>query len=238
MALNNSNSTAVNANATTNNNNNHNSSNDSPSGAGAATTNNENLVVRIDENSDDKLQALFDMVLKPSQSKHPLTVPYRMRKLPDSFFNPPSTGSKSPSVSHSRENSTDSAFGSGTTTICSPNGNVTPTAISSVPKALQVCHSRHHSSPAQLQQTNTGLNNNGLPTGTNTNNVLQQQMAQNRGNQPQIATETQQQQQQPPHARQRSYDIVNNSQLRDQLGELPPGWEMTRTPDGQIYFLE
>ncbi|KAL1123662.1 hypothetical protein AAG570_002738 [Ranatra chinensis] len=70
-----------------------------------------NLVVRIDQDSDSELQALFDSVLKPD-SKRPLQVPLRMRKLPNSFFNPPSTGSKSPSVSsisHSRENSADSA---------------------------------------------------------------------------------------------------------------------------------
>ncbi|XP_073991858.1 transcriptional coactivator yki isoform X1 [Rhodnius prolixus] len=97
------------------------------------------LVVRIDQDSDSELQALFDSVLKPG-SKRPLQVPLRMRKLPDSFFNPPSTGSKSPSVSsisHSRENSADSAFGNATTTVT----------------GLQVNHPRAHSSPASLQQT-------------------------------------------------------------------------------------
>ncbi|XP_014241728.1 transcriptional coactivator yorkie-like isoform X2 [Cimex lectularius] len=97
-----------------------------------------NLVVRIDQDSDSELQALFDSVLKPD-SKRPLQVPLRMRNLPNSFFNPPSTGSKSPSVSsisHSRENSADSAFGTKTTTV-----------------SLQVNHPRAHSSPASLQQT-------------------------------------------------------------------------------------
>ncbi|XP_039290450.1 transcriptional coactivator YAP1 [Nilaparvata lugens] len=96
-----------------------------------------NQVVRIDQDSDTELQALFDTVLKPD-SKRPLQVPFRMRKLPTSFFNPPTTGSKSPSVSsisHSRENSADSAFGTTTNT------------------GLQVNHPRAHSSPASLQQT-------------------------------------------------------------------------------------
>lgn len=100
-----------------------------------------NLVVRIDQESDSELQALFDSVLKPD-SRRPLQVPFRMRKLPNSFFNPPSTGSKSPSVSsisHSRENSADSAFGTTTTTTTSTG--------------LQVNHPRAHSSPASLQQT-------------------------------------------------------------------------------------
>ncbi|CAG9137181.1 unnamed protein product [Plutella xylostella] len=91
--------------------------------------------VRVDQDSDSVLQSLFDTVLKPD-SKRPLQVPLRMRQLPKSFFNPPSTGSKSPSVSHSRENSADSAFGS-----TSAGGTV------------PVSHSRAHSSPASLQQT-------------------------------------------------------------------------------------
>lgn len=93
-------------------------------------------VVRVDQDSETDLQALFDSVLKPD-SKRPLQVPWSMRKLPDSFFNPPSTGSKS----HSRENSVDSAFGS------SAGGGV----VNQVP--LQSAHHRAHSSPATLQQT-------------------------------------------------------------------------------------
>ncbi|KAK7582429.1 hypothetical protein V9T40_013874 [Parthenolecanium corni] len=101
---------------------------------------NGNKFVRIDQDSDTELQALFDSVLKPN-GKKPLSVPYHMRKLPKSFFNPPSTGSKSPSISsisHSRENSGDSAFGTITTTSTT---------------GLQINHSRAHSSPASLQQT-------------------------------------------------------------------------------------
>jgi len=80
-------------------------------------TNNSEHQVRIVQNSESDLQALFDSVLKPD-SKRPLQVPWSMRNLPNSFFTPPSTGSKSPSVqsiSHSRENSADSAFGTNTT---------------------------------------------------------------------------------------------------------------------------
>lgn len=104
-----------------------------------------NLIVKIDQDSDSDLQALFDSVLRPD-SKRPLQVPLRMRKLPDSFFTPPSTGSKSPSVSsisHSRENSADSAFGAAT----GSTGGATTAS------GLQVNHPRAHSSPASLQQT-------------------------------------------------------------------------------------
>lgn len=153
--------------------------------AAAAAAQNENLAkIRMDENSADNLEALFAMAL--NQKARPLQVPFRMRNLPDSFFNPPSTGSKSPSVSHTRENSVDSAFGSGTTTICSPNGNnggaggptastnvvgptklngaiggganATTAIINPLTSRLQISHSRAHSSPASLQQTYAGLN--------------------------------------------------------------------------------
>lgn len=112
---------------------------DSPTGATAAV--NTNLVVRVDQDSETDLQALFDTVLKPD-GKKPLQLPLRMRQLPKSFFNPPSTGSKSPSISsisHSRENSGDSAFGT-----AAPGPCVAPPAP---------LHSRAHSSPASLQQT-------------------------------------------------------------------------------------
>ncbi|XP_050423998.1 transcriptional coactivator YAP1 [Adelges cooleyi] len=107
----------------------------------AAANNNNNLVVRVDQDSETDLQALFDTVLKPNGQK-PLQLPLRMRQLPKSFFNPPSTGSKSPSISsisHSRENSGDSAFGTTAAGAC-----ITTTAP---------LHSRAHSSPASLQQT-------------------------------------------------------------------------------------
>lgn len=73
-----------------------------------------NQIIHIRGDSDSELQALFDSVLQPNASRRPKQVPLRLRKLPDSFFNPPSTGSKSPSmsVSHSRENSVDSTLNS------------------------------------------------------------------------------------------------------------------------------
>lgn len=96
-----------------------------------------NQIVHIRGDSDSELQALFDSVLKPDAHR-PLQLPFRLRNLPDSFFKPPPTGSKSPSVtstSHSRENSTDSGH----------------FALNPSPPASN--HSRAHSSPASLQQT-------------------------------------------------------------------------------------
>lgn len=193
-----------------------------------------NLVVRIDQESEDNLQALFDMALKPQESKRPHQLPFRMRNLPNSFFNPPSTGSKSPSVSHSRENSADSAFGSGTGTICSTAG------ITAVANRLQISHSRAHSSPASLQQTYAGLNQQNNNTTTTTNNVTTQQQAAAAAavQQPQQQSQTQSNTIQPVHMKQRSYDVVSALQLQEELGELPAGWEQARTAEGQIYYLK
>ncbi len=200
------------------NNSNNLNNNTSKSNAGA-----NNLLVRIDQDSAENLQALFDSVLRPHDTTRKLSKPFRMRDLPPSFFNPPLTGSKSPSVSHSRENSADSAFGSGTTTICSPTG-VNPTV-----NRLPISHSRAHSSPASLQQTYAGLNNNS--TNNNTNATTQQQP---QGQQTQSTTQTIQ----PVHMKQRSYDVVSAIQLQEELGELPAGWEQARTAEGQIYYLK
>ncbi|KAG7199055.1 hypothetical protein KM043_017958 [Ampulex compressa] len=192
-----------------------------------------NLVVRIDQNSESDLQALFDSVLKPD-SKRPLQVPLRMRNLPDSFFNPPSTGSKSPSISHSRENSADSAFGTGAVVAGgAPGGNATGTtgtgagattggggsgsgsganagaAAAAAAAGLTVAHPRAHSSPASLQQTYASA-----------------QQAPQHAPQPHARHHH--------HQKQRSYDVISTV---DDLGPLPHGWEQARTPEGQIYFL-
>ena len=119
-----------------------------------------NLIILVDKDSNDKLDELFDKTLSNKLPLH--TLPYHMRKLPASFFNPPSSGSKSPSVSHSRENSADSAFGSGTT-IGAGGGqnNIAPAiAPSAIPSGLAIHHSRAHSSPASLGKLPLNINLN------------------------------------------------------------------------------
>lgn len=142
-----------------------NNTNTSQSQPSAASSNEEeaqqqkknSLIILVDKDSNDKLDELFDKTLS---NKLPLQVPYHMRKLPASFFNPPSSGSKSPSVSHSRENSADSAFGSGTT-IGAGQNNVAPVvAPSAIPSGLAIHHSRAHSSPASLGKLPLNINLN------------------------------------------------------------------------------
>jgi transcriptional coactivator YAP1 len=142
-------------------------------------------LVRMEGDSNMDLQDLFDSVLKPN-SQRPLQVPLRMRKLPDSFFNPPSKGSKSGSVSsisHSRENSADSAFGASSTTPSSTAAG-SPQQLppqQAPPPPLQISHPRAHSSPASLQQTYASAHQ-------------------------QVPTANQ-------HLRQRSYDILDGADL-------------------------
>lgn len=258
MALNNSNSAAIDENVS--NDNSLNSAGTANAVTPGPAIKNENLVVRIDENSDDNLQALFDSVLKPGISKRPLQVPFRMRNLPNSFFNPPSIGSKSPLASHSRDDSGDSAiFGSGTTTICSPSSTAggdnasasgtTPSGvINPITSRLQAIHSRGHSCPASLQDTYAGLSGHNAATVAVNNSALSQQQQRQQPNRTSQQQQVQAQAQvqpvpvvspiQPVHRVQRSFDVVSSIQLCEELGELPPGWEQTRTPDGTVYFLE
>ena len=37
------------------------------------------------------------------------------------------------------------------------------------------------------------------------------------------------------HQRQQSYDVGRAE--HEVLGQLPPGWEMAKTPSGQLYFM-
>jgi protein yorkie len=173
----------------------------------------KNQVVHVRGDSDSELQALFDHVLKPDSDGNPMTqrpkqVPWTSRNLPASFFRPPNTGTRSPSVSsvsHSRESSADS-----TTHNLPPHhqqqqqGPPPPHhAHHHHVHSPHIHHPRAHSSPASLQQTYAAarLANSGeLPNA---------------------------------HARQHSYDALD-----DGLGPLPPGWQKAVTSTGQVYFLE
>ncbi|CAK9832183.1 Transcriptional coactivator YAP1 [Anthophora retusa] len=205
-----------------------------------------NLVVRIDQNSESDLQALFDSVLKPD-SKRPLQVPLRMRNLPDSFFNPPSTGSKSPSISHSRENSADSAFGTAAVAAAvaavagpAPGGNGSGTPASGAAGAAtggsgNTAGSGGSNAAGAAAAAVAAAAAAGLtvahPRAHSSPASLQQTYA-SAQQAPQHAPQ--------PHARhhhhqkQRSYDVISTV---DDLGPLPHGWEQARTPEGQIYFL-
>ena len=79
--------------------------------------------------------------------------------------------------------------------------------------SASVSHSRTHSAPPTLQQTLAVA----LP-------VQPQQ---------QLQQQQQQQLQQHAHRRQASFDIANPHMG----GPLPPGWEETRTPEGQLYYM-
>ncbi|XP_071561531.1 transcriptional coactivator YAP1 isoform X2 [Temnothorax nylanderi] len=214
-----------------------------------------NPVVRVDQNSESDLQALFDTVLKPD-SKRPLQVPLRMRNLPDSFFNPPSTGSKSPSISHSRENSADSAFGVAVTGT--PNGAGAPNGGANGNGNNSGGGGGSGGNAAGVAGTGSG--NAGAGTGGGSNGTASALAAaaavaaaanltvshprahSSPASLQQTYASAQQAAQHAPqpharhhhHQKQRSYDVISTV---DDLGPLPHGWEQARTPEGQIYFL-
>ncbi|ALC42660.1 yki [Drosophila busckii] len=216
-----------------------------------------NLVVRVNQDSDDNLQALFDSVLNPGDAKLPLQLPFRMRKLPNSFFNPPAP-------LHSRANSADSTY-DGSQTNINKTAQVSPSEIQSSisqnqpsQSRLQIHHFRARSSPASLQQNYTvrsrnepsantsqapgpaypdngvDFNSSGVAASNIDVDAMNTCMAQ--GQEAAVAaaalsTQT------SIHKKQRSYDVVSPIQLQIQLGALPPGWEQAKTNDGQIYYL-
>merc|ERR1719187_910063 len=67
---------------------------------------NKQVHIHVREDSDSDLERLFDIAM--NKGARPLQIPLRMRNLPASFWQPPTMGSKSPSV-HSRENSLDNS---------------------------------------------------------------------------------------------------------------------------------
>jgi len=227
-----------------------------------------NLVVRIDQNSESDLQALFDTVLKPD-SKRPLQVPLRMRNLPDSFFNPPSTGSKSPSISHSRENSADSAFG--TAVVATPNGgasagggtasaNGAPTGGASAGgsgsgtgNAAGAAGNAGGAAAGAAASGSAGGGGGGGGGGANNPagavaaaaglTVAHPRAHSSPASLQQTYASAQQAPQHAPqpHARHHHHQKQRSYDVIstvDDLGPLPHGWEQARTAEGQIYFLK
>jgi len=155
--------------------------------------NTKQVTIHTREDSDSELQNLFDFSLNKGGQRS-LYVPLRMRNLPASFWQPPTHGSKSPSV-HSRENSLDNSLGT-----FSPGPGASPQPA---PGGVGLAHhNRANSCPATLEQT--------LAVAQQQNHNLQNL-----------------------HLRQQSYDVGGG----DDMGPLPPGWEMAKAPNGQLYYM-
>ncbi|KYN20824.1 Yorkie like protein [Trachymyrmex cornetzi] len=170
-----------------------------------------NPVVRVDQNSESDLQALFDTVLKPD-SKRPLQVPLRLRNLPDSFFNPPSTGSKSPSISHSRENSADSAFGAAVP--ATPNGDQKQRSYDVISTVDDLGPLPHGWEQARTPEGQIYFLNH-LTRTTTWEDPRKTAAA----------------------ASVAAVAAAVESSKSNALGPLPDGWEQARTAEGEIYFI-
>lgn len=191
-------------------------------------------------NTETDLQALFDSVLSPG-ANHPQQVPWSKRKLPDSFFKPPTTGSKS--VEHSRENSSDSGAFTSPTIFTSP--------LNSIP--LQTVHHRAHSSPASLQQTQQFGE---MHSCSQHNKQLSYDMVQKLNNTPlpygweeartpegqtyylNHITKTTTWEDPRKNDRTSTQLAVGPPKMTSELlGPLPEGWEQSVTPEGETYFI-
>jgi len=220
------------------------------------------MSIHVREDSASELDALFDISLNKTAQKH-LQVPMRMRTLPESFWKPPTFGSKSPSV-HSRENSLDNSLGQGP---FSPG----PIASPGPPSIAQSHHSRANSCPATLGQTlavaqqhqNHALNQahhlrqhsydvgggdelGQLPPGwekatTPTGQIyfMNHITKSTQWEDPRKAIHNQRLKQLNGTASPRSAvsPIPQNAQGELQLGSLPNGWEQSVTEQGEVYFI-
>jgi len=189
-------------------------------------------------------------------------VPLRLRNLPDSFFNPPSTGSKSPSISHSRENSADSAFGAAVPATPNgggsgvPNGGTNGSGGSGGGGGGGGGGGNAAGAAGTGGGGSGGAGGGGGANGTANAIAAAAAVAAAAGltvshprahSSPASLQQTYASAQQAPqhapqpharhhhHQKQRSYDVISTV---DDLGPLPHGWEQARTPEGQIYFLK
>lgn len=159
-------------------------------------------VVLVDPNAGSEFRALFDTVLKPS-ANNPQQVPFRMRQLPESFFNPPRY------TSNNHNNSTAGAYAP-----CTDTG-----------PAQQQSHSRAHSSPAMMEQTQLRTHNTTASMGRTHSRAFSMLDPSEDG----------------PVAKRpkldKNYAGYRNHGGVDPLGSLPQGWGQAHTPEGDVYFL-
>lgn len=210
----------------TNNNNNNNNVNN----------NNGNVaIVRVDTAADEGLDELFKAVMSPNngQSRLPQQVPMRQRRLPPSFFRPPSAASSNNSLTsmgnHSRESSLDDGgYQSQGPSLNGENKIHNPPLIgyNQLANGLAIIHPRANSSPAALPlnigSSTTATNSSSNASLNHTQGTFggSNDLAKSSNNS--AATTT-------THYRQMSYDL-------DQM-RLPDGWEMSYTATGERYFL-
>lgn len=110
-----------------------------------------NSVVIIDDECYESFLKLFQVI-------RPVQTPYCMRNFPRSFFDPPQTGTKSPSVSHSRENSADSAFSSDSNRLPTPHSRAhSSPATTNIQPQVQHVHMKQKSCDFQLEKEDGDL---------------------------------------------------------------------------------
>ena len=205
--------------------------------SGSAVGGGGRAILHVDPSAaGEGLDELFKAVINGNQ--HQMTqqvLPMRQRRLPPSFFRPPSAASSTNSVNHSRESSLDGGYQSngGTAAPLTPSAsgaNPKSALFSATHNGLQIIHPRANSSPAELQRLTVANGGSGQSVTAFTSADL--------GKAPPAAAAGATNG--PPstasggvthgsHFRTMSYDL-------DSI-RLPEGWEMSFAPTGERYFL-
>ena len=220
-------------------------------------------IIHVRADSDSCLEELFTLGLKPPGAQPMMPKPLRLRNLPQSCFNPPSSGgSRSPSC-HSRENSLDS---SGLLQPYSPMQQPVGSPQPQIGQTPQPIHTRAHSSPANLQQTLAAVQQQQqqhfhlrqpscdvsgsadlgpLPPGWEPARTPQGQLYFMNHITKTTQWEDPRLQIQQQNIKEQQLGQIPNNNLPQTLQQkqlmmsrpLPHGWEQGVTPEGEVYFI-
>ena len=216
------------------------------SGSGAEAPSPQQVAIHVREDSGSSMDALFDFIKNKDQTQLQQQTSYRHRKLPLSFFKPPSPRH---GVSHSREGSQEGGFLQGQGVA--PQGGVAHVHIRSQSEPAQLHNFSAPPPPPQhvKQQSVDYTNELGvLPPGWDIKNAAasgrfltvnadqswqdpRKSLSSTALNQQQ----PQQPQQQPQQQRTGTPGINSSIALANQ--GLPHGWEQGVTLEGEIYFI-
>lgn len=229
----------------------------SPAGGGITPQDNKvdmnkQVHIHVREDSDSDLERLFDIAM--NKGARPLQIPLRMRNLPASFWQPPTMGSKSPSV-HSRENSLDNSSGfpdQGSPQPAPPAGhhsraNSCPATLGQTLAVAQQHQNQAHQHLHLRQQSyDVGGNEDPLPPGWEMAKTPDGQhyfmnhiTKTTQWEDPRKAIQMEMLSQLNGTASPRSAaSPVPQAQGEPQhLGPLTDGWEQSQTPQGEVYFI-
>lgn len=222
----------------------------------------EQPILHVRADSESTIEELFKFATRPQRGNT-----WKSKNLPESFFNPPPSGSRTPQ--HSRENSIDHCVSPQPQRIPQPLHVRTSSCPATLQQTPQVVQALHQQQQAQhLRQTSfdpsagpSPHNLGPLPPGwemlksqtgqhyfVDHNNrktqwedprvqLLQAQMQRSASSMGLLTPPAAPMSNDPPMFHQQHQPGPASSGMADPLGDLPPGWEQGVTEDGDPYFI-